>query len=163
MIYLGFLLAAVGVGVAVYGYCETLKKRDREYADTLSLLVYLKGAVLCERRTPREAITRFMKSGGVDIPGGSVLSDEAFCDRESCGLTASCSPSLLFEKDRELLSDFLSKLGRGTLDEERARIGGVIDKMEKSAEAIRVESEKKQKSLWVLYATAALGALLVII
>ena len=163
MIYLGFLLAAVGVGVAVYGYCETLKKIDREYADTLSLLVYLKGAVLSEKRTPREAITRFMKSGGVDIPGGSVLSDEAFCDRESCGLTASYSPSLLFEKDRELLSDFLSKLGRGTLDEERARIGGVIDKMEKSAEEIRVESEKKQKSLWVLYATAALGALLVII
>ena len=163
MMYLGFLLLALGVGVMVYERCEIMKKRDREYADTVALLVYLKGAVLGERRTPREAITRFMKSGGGGLPGGSLLLGEAFCDKEACGCCDSRSASLLFQKDRELLSDFLSRLGRGTLDEEQARIGGVIDKMEKSAEAIRVESEKKQKSLWVLYATAALGALLVII
>ena len=164
MLYLGFLFMALGAAVAVYEYCDTQRKRDREYAATLQLLVYLRGAVANEKRAPADAVMRFIRSGGAtDVPWLKhfTRADEIASFMREGGLK-SAEGGILGE-DRDALSAFFFSLGRAELDEERRSIEAIIDRIEKSGDAIRQRTEGKVRSAWVLFATAAAGALLMML
>jgi hypothetical protein len=70
---------------------------------------------------------------------------------------------LLSSEDTEALSDFFFKLGRGELCEERERLDRIINRIEESGASRRALSEGKIKSAWVIFVTAALGVLLLMI
>ena len=59
MRFLGFLLLAFASGVMVYEKISLMRQRAAEYTATHSLLVYVKGALASERRTPAEALLGF--------------------------------------------------------------------------------------------------------
>lgn len=158
MLYLGFLLASAGVGVMVYEYTDSLRASDREYSVSLALLVYLRGAV-SNGRTPSESILRFLKENEAPRWAVGLESEEKIASflrsRE-----ISRAAVFLSSEDREALSDFFFELGRGELSEERARLDRIINRIEKSGAEKRALTEGKIRSAWVLFATAALGALL---
>lgn len=158
MLYLGFLLVAVGVGAAVFEYTESLRARDREYAQTLALLVYLRGAV-SESRTPSESILCYIGRGDAPRWGRELSSEEGISAfLRSRGISR--AGTLLLGEDREALSDFFFELGRAELSEERARLDRIINRIEKSGAEVRALTEGKIRSAWVLFATAVLGALI---
>ena len=164
MLYLGFLLMALGAAVAVYGYCDSLRKREREYAAVFELLVYLKGAVATEKRTPADAVLRFRESGGAgDIPWLLSLAsaDKIASFMREGGLDR--ADSNMLGEDKEAILAFFLSLGKRELDEERRSIEAIIDKIEKSREEIRLSTDGKIKTAWVLFATASAGALLMML
>lgn len=158
MLYLGFLLVAAGVGVMVYEYTDSLRASDREYSVSLALLVYLRGAV-SDGRTPSESILSFLK--GTEAPrwaAGLESEEKTASFLRSRGISR--AGTLLLGEDREALSDFFFELGRAELSEERARLDRIINRIEKSGAEKRALTEGKIRSAWVLFATAALGALI---
>lgn len=163
MLYLGFLMSALGVGIAVFEYTERLRAVAREYAATLKLLVYLRGAVTNEKRTPSESVLRFLSAGGEEIRWASGLcTEESVIAFLRSGETA-CVATLLSAEDRRALSDFFLELGRTDLSEERVRLDRIINMIEKSSAEKTAESEGKIRSAWVLFATLVLGVLILII
>ena len=163
MLYLGFLFTAIGSAIVVYGYTERLRAVKAEYAATLKLLVYLRGAVTSEMRTPSESILRFLSEGGEGLAWASGLRTE----EQICALLRSREISnaaaLLSLEDRAALSDFFFELGRTELSEERARLDRIISVMEKRSAQTETQVQGRIRSAWVLFGTAALGALILII
>ena len=164
MLYFGFVLIALSAGIFVYDKTSLFKRTAEEYTATLALLVYLKGALLGERKTPAEIFSAFaQKSDGARIAWLLSLPDGTRVNSFLREREIMRSESLLIKEDKSVLSEFFFELGKADAEEERARIDRVIAFFEKRKSQICEEMEKNARSAWILYATAALGALILIV
>ena len=164
MIYIGFLMVALSAGFFVYDKTARERTRADEYSATLALLVYLKGALASRRMTPAEMLSSFFeKEEGKPLSWLSSLSDEGRVNsflREKGILR---SESLLSEDDKSALSAFFLELGRGSAEDDAARVSGLILRFEGREREMREGAEKNSKAAWVLYAAALTGALILMI
>ncbi len=164
MIYLGFILTLISFGFFVSSLCASIRKSGNEYAAVLELLVYIRGALLAERRTPSEAIASFARSDrGRAVPWLFELQDgdrvNSFL-RERRLLTVESSIS---QDDKKALCDFFADFGKFCADEEKLRLDRIITAFEKNVGEKFASMENNIKSIWVLFITAALGLLILLI
>ena len=164
MLYFGFLLIALAGGLFVFEKCEKIKRTAAEYKATLSLLVYLKGAIAAERKTPSEAILSFReREEGSAVPWLAGLDTGERVNsflREKRLLSSECG---LSGADKRDIAAFFADVGRHSAQEECRLLSGVIGAIEKASAKISEESEKNVKTLWLLFITVALGALIIIL
>ena len=163
MLYFGFLLVAFAIGIAVYEKTENMKKRVAEYSSLLALFVYLKSVAIGERKTPAEAFGSFSeKAEANNIPWIFELTDGGRVNsflRERGILSL---PSLMDTGDRNDVAAAFFELGTATAEEESARLSRFISEFEKRVGNIKSDTEKNTKAAWVLFASALLGALILI-
>lgn len=164
MRFLGFLLLAFASGVMVYEKISLMRQRAAEYTATHSLLVYVKGALASERRTPAEALLGFGRGElGEALPWLKCLDTwdrvNSFL-RERELLT---SETALDYDDKAALSDFFFDFGKHTAEEELSRLSGIIELFEKRAKENSAAAQKDEKSLWILFVTVALGVFILIL
>ena len=164
MFYLGYFLILVSVGLFVSSHCSSVRKAVNEYAAVLALLVYLRGAIAAERRTPSEAIASFAKSEkGILIPWLFELKDGERVNSFLRERRLLSEESSLSQDDKKTLSGFFEDFGKGCIDDELLRLDRIISLFEKSVGERRAAAENNIKSTWVLFITVALGLLILII
>lgn len=164
MIYLGFVLIAVSVGFFVSSWCAAMRRSGNEYSAVLELLVYIRGALVAERRTPSEAIASFARSdNGRYVPWLFELQDGERVNSFLRERRLFAVESLLSQDDKKALCDFFADFGKSCADEEGLRLDRIIALFEKRVNEKRASTENNVKSIWVLFITAALGLLILLI
>lgn len=182
MLLFGFLLVSLAVAAALYERNVKIKRCSDEYTALTSLLVYFKGGLASERRTPRELFSEFNKKeearslawlGEIFGENGASASPEKTTSeirdigervtsfmRERGILTAE---SYLSGEDKERLASLFSDFGKHTAAEETSRLDGAIEYFSARESAVREAGEKNIKASWLLFVTATVGAFIIML
>ena len=182
MILFGFLLVAVAVASAVYDRNVKIRRCSDEYGALASLLVYFKGGLASERRTPAELFYTFSKREEARSLAwlGSLFGENGAPDgREKAQAEARDTPervtsfmrergiltaeSYLTAEDKERLASLFSDFGKHTAAEEITRLDAEIEHFLKRADAVRESGEKNIKASWLLFVTATVGAFIILL
>ena len=182
MLLLGFLLVALAVATVIYDRNMKIMRCSDEYGALTSLLVYFKGGLASERRTPIELFSEFNKKeearslvwlGSLFGENGTCASSEKTTSeirntgervtsfmRERGILTAE---SYLSAEDKERLASLFSDFGKHTAAEETSRLDGAIEYFSARESAVREAGEKNIKASWLLFVTATVGAFIILL
>lgn len=182
MLLLGFLLVAVAVASAVYDRNVKIRRCSDEYGALASLLVFFKGGLASERRTPAELFYTFSKReearslawlGEIFGENGTSASSEKTTSeirdigervtsfmRDKGILTAE---SCLYCEDKERLASLFSDFGKHTATEELKRLDGEMEYFLKRAADVHDAGEKNIKASSILFVTATVGAFIILL
>ncbi len=173
----GILLISFASGVAIYERCGKIRRQKEEYSAVLSLLVYFKGGILAQRRTPAELFCGFrQRKEASAIPWLSSLFESFDEDTERTRHFAALSERISFfmrgkgiltlestlsGDDKERLAAFFSDLGMHSAEGEIGRLEGEIAHFTAREKEITESCEKSVKASWLLYAAAVTGIVII--
>lgn len=164
MLYVGFTFISLALGLFVYDKCALIRQAAVEYSQTFALLVYMRGAVVSERRTPAEAIIAFSKTkDGMALPWLKELST---ADRVNSFLREKrllSSSTALQRDDAVVLADFFADFGMHTAEDEILRLDSVIKPFERKSQEKSASAEKEIKAVRILFVTVVLGLFILMI
>lgn len=162
MLYLEFLLLSLCAGFLLYEKTVSLKRQEDEYSAVLSLLIYIKGGLASERLTPAQMIASFSeRSEAQNIPWLSQMLESTTSFMRDRRLL-SCESRLL-SGDKERIASFFADFGKSIAEEESKRLDTQIASLTKKSAELSLSFEKNSRAWWILFTTAVLGLLIIIL
>lgn len=158
MLYVGLFIVAIGSGLFLYDYTLSLRRKAFEYREILSFLVYARAEIEGSGKAIPKIVLEFLEKrgrGGESV--ARALSSEAF-------RKADLSSLIIEKEDKERLASWLRELGFAqSRGEELGRLGALISVFEKKSEAVCDRTDKRIKSVALIYAASLLSAILLVI
>ena len=182
MLLFGFLLVAVAVAAVLYERTAEIKRRSDEYGALAALLVYFKGGLASERRTPAELFYTFNnkeearslawlgeifgESSAPDSPEETSAKISGTRERVTSFMRERGildAKSYLSGEDKDRLASLFADFGKHTAAEELSRLDGAIEHFSKRAADVREAGEKNIKASWLLFVTGTAGAFIILL
>lgn len=171
MLRIGFLIVGFAAFLFVYEYASEKKKRADEYSGALELLRHVSSSLEKEALPLDKILSLFnpesefaaelrnlLLGAAADEKNGTAGGDGGFRRERIVKLS-----SRLDETDEKLICGFFADFGRAGIEYEKERAKKALDGFEKRAESEAEKAKKDIKVARLLFATAFVGAMILIV
>ena len=154
MIYIGLAIAALGIGVFLYDYTESLRKTKDSYVQICEFLVHVRGEIEGSAKPIDKIVREYYRGRETSLIAGAFSSLPGEID-----LASLC----ILGEDRERIRIYFKSFGTApSKEEELRRLNALILPIEQKRDLTCERTGKRIKSFYLIYAAALLSAVLLV-